>query len=184
MAQNKNEELGKRASESILGPNPVIGAPTRDIISTARQVMRQTIKQPVHSLKHVGRLSMAVTRVMIGRSEIVPAPEDKRFLDPTWSQNPLYRRYMQSYLAWRTELNDWITSSNLPEQDVSRAQFVISLLTEAMAPTNTALNPAAAPWSVSPRSSRCVNALPEHGAAATVDHAGSVRSCRCPWPPP
>ena len=28
MAQNKNEELGKRASESILGPNPVIGAPT------------------------------------------------------------------------------------------------------------------------------------------------------------
>ena len=143
MAHKKDEELGLQASDNILGPNPIIGAPTRDIISTARQVMRQTIKQPVHSLKHVGLLGLAVKDVLLGRSEIAPDPADKRFLDPTWTQNPLYKRYMQGYLAWRKELNTWITSSNLPTQDVARAQFVISLMTEAMAPTNTALNPAA-----------------------------------------
>lgn len=141
--KSNNEDLGHKASEHILGPNPVVGVPARDLISTARMVMRQTIKQPVHSMRHIGRLGMAVTEVMLGRSELGPSADDKRFVDPTWSQNPLYRRYMQTYLAWRKELNSWITSSNLPAQDVSRAQFVITLMTEAMSPTNTALNPAA-----------------------------------------
>ena len=141
--KSNNEDLGHKASEHILGPNPVVGVPARDLISTARMVMRQTIKQPVHSMRHVGRLGMAITDVMLGRSELGPSADDKRFVDPTWSQNPLYRRYMQTYLAWRKELNSWITSSNLPAQDVSRAQFVIALMTEAMSPTNTALNPAA-----------------------------------------
>ena len=141
--KTNNEDLGHKASEHILGPNPVVGVPARDLISTARMVMRQTIKQPVHSMRHIGRLGMAVTEVMLGRSELGPSADDKRFVDPTWSQNPLYRRYMQTYLAWRKELNSWITSSNLPAQDVSRAQFVITLMTEAMSPTNTALNPAA-----------------------------------------
>ncbi|MGI3132002.1 class II poly(R)-hydroxyalkanoic acid synthase [Halopseudomonas pachastrellae] len=141
--KSNNEDLGHKASEHILGPNPVVGVPARDLISTARMVMRQTIKQPVHSMRHIGRLGMAVTDVMLGRSELGPSADDKRFVDPTWSQNPLYRRYMQTYLAWRKELNSWITSSDLPAQDVSRAQFVIALMTEAMSPTNTALNPAA-----------------------------------------
>ncbi|MBA6419180.1 class II poly(R)-hydroxyalkanoic acid synthase [Pseudomonas neustonica] len=143
MGNKINDDLSQKTSESILGPNPVIGVPTRDLISTARMVMRQTVKQPVHSLKHIGRLGLAVKDVMIGRSEIAPAPEDRRFADPTWNQNPVYRRYMQTYLAWRKELNTWISTADLAEQDVSRAQFVIALMTEAMSPTNTALNPAA-----------------------------------------
>jgi polyhydroxyalkanoate synthase len=40
-------------------------------------------------------------------------------------------------------MNDWISSSNLSDQDASRGQFVINLLAEAMAPTNTLANPAA-----------------------------------------
>ncbi|MEH6800907.1 MAG: class II poly(R)-hydroxyalkanoic acid synthase [Halopseudomonas sabulinigri] len=143
MGNKINDDISQKASESILGPNPVIGVPTRDLISTARMVLRQTVKQPVHSLKHIGRLGLAVKDVMIGRSAIAPTPEDKRFVDPTWNQNPVYRRYMQTYLAWRKELNTWISTSDLAEQDVSRAQFVIALMTEAMSPTNTALNPAA-----------------------------------------
>jgi polyhydroxyalkanoate synthase subunit PhaC len=143
MAPKNNEELSQKATESLLGPNPVVGLPGRDLVSTAGMVMRQTIKQPVHSLKHIGRLGLAFKDVLIGRSELAPTPEDKRFTDPTWSQNPVYRRYMQAYLAWRKELNTWITQADLPPQDVSRAQFVISLMTEAMSPTNTALNPAA-----------------------------------------
>lgn len=142
--QDKNQqEVAKKASESILGPNPVVGIPTRDLISTARQVLRQTVRQPVHSLKHMGRLSLAIKDVMLGKSELAPTPDDKRFLDPTWNQNPLYRRYMQSYLAWRKELQSWISTADLSPEDISRGQFVIYLLTEAMSPTNTAANPAA-----------------------------------------
>jgi polyhydroxyalkanoate synthase len=69
--------------------------------------------------------------------------DDRRFADPAWSQNPLYKRYLQTYLAWRKELHNWIDESNLAAKDVARGHFVINLMTEAMAPTNTAANPAA-----------------------------------------
>ena len=64
-------------------------------------------------------------------------------IGPAWSQNPLYRRYLQTYLAWRKELHDWIEHSSLSEQDASRGHFVINLMTEAMAPSNSMANPAA-----------------------------------------
>src|SRR5207344_1530697 len=81
--------------------------------------------------------------VLLDRSQLKPAAGDKRFDEKTWQRNPLYRRYMQTYLAWCQELNDWISTSNLSEQDAQRGQFVIGLLTEAMAPTNTLANPVA-----------------------------------------
>ncbi len=56
---------------------------------------------------------------------------------------PLYKRYLQTYLAWRKELHAWIDDSNLSPADISRGHFVINLMTEAMAPTNSAANPAA-----------------------------------------
>src|SRR3546814_15016652 len=55
----------------------------------------------------------------------------------------LYKRYLQTYLAWRKELHAWIDDSSLSPQDISRGHFVINLMTEAMAPTNSAANPAA-----------------------------------------
>ncbi|MGV8637341.1 class II poly(R)-hydroxyalkanoic acid synthase, partial [Pseudomonas aeruginosa] len=47
------------------------------------------------------------------------------------------------YLAWRKALHSWISHSDLSPQDISRGQFVINLLTEAMSPTNSLRNPAA-----------------------------------------
>src|SRR3546814_9836231 len=55
----------------------------------------------------------------------------------------LYKRYLQTYLAWRKELHAWIDDSSLSPQDISRGHFVINLMTEAMAPTNSPANPAA-----------------------------------------
>ena len=92
--KTNNENLANKASEHILGPNPVVGVPARDLVSTARMVLRQTVKQPLHSIRHLGRLGMAVTDVMLGRSQLAPSADDRRFVDPTWSQNPLYRRYI------------------------------------------------------------------------------------------
>jgi polyhydroxyalkanoate synthase len=81
--------------------------------------------------------------VLLGNSGLAPEPDDKRFLDPAWTANPLYRRYLQTYLAWRKELHDWIEESALPEDDTNRGHFVINLLTEAMAPSNSLANPTA-----------------------------------------
>ncbi|NBA94081.1 class II poly(R)-hydroxyalkanoic acid synthase [Pseudomonas sp. R5(2019)] len=140
---NKNEDLPRQASEHTLGLNPVVGLRRKDLLTSARLVLRQAIKQPIHSAKHVAHFGLELKNVLFGKSSLKPESDDRRFNDPAWAQNPLYRRYMQTYLAWRKELHDWIGESNLSPQDISRGQFVINLLTEAMAPTNTMANPAA-----------------------------------------
>ncbi|MBB6340251.1 polyhydroxyalkanoate synthase [Pseudomonas fluvialis] len=140
---NKNNDLPQQAAESTLGLNPVIGFRGKDILTSARMVLMQALKQPIHSTKHVARFGLQLKDVVLGSSELRPESDDRRFTDPAWSQNPLYKRYMQTYLAWRKELHDWIDTSSLSEQDTSRAHFVISLMTEAMSPTNTLANPAA-----------------------------------------
>ncbi|WP_295471714.1 class II poly(R)-hydroxyalkanoic acid synthase [uncultured Pseudomonas sp.] len=143
MSNKSNDDLPRQASEHTLGLNPVVGLRRKDLLSTARMVMRLALRQPVHSLKHVAHLGLELKNVMLGRSGLQPTPDDRRFQDPAWSQNPLYRRYLGVYLAWRKELHDWIDGSSMTPLDISRGHFVVNLMTEAMAPTNTAANPAA-----------------------------------------
>ncbi|WP_448678818.1 class II poly(R)-hydroxyalkanoic acid synthase [Pseudomonas nicosulfuronedens] len=143
MTQKNNSDLPQQAAENTLNLSPVIGIQGKDLLTSARMVLLQAVKQPFHSAKHVAHFGLELKNVLLGKSELKPSDDDRRFNDPAWSQNPLYRRYLQSYLAWRKELHTWIGESDLSAQDISRGQFVINLMTEAMAPTNTLSNPAA-----------------------------------------
>jgi len=143
MSDKNNEDLKRQASENTLGLNPVVGIRGKDLLTSARMVLSQALKQPFHSAKHVAHFGLELKNVMLGQSALKPEDGDRRFADPAWSQNPLYRRYLQTYLAWRKELHDWIEHSSLSEQDASRGHFVINLMTEAMAPSNSMANPAA-----------------------------------------
>ena len=143
MSNKSNDDLPRQASEHTLGLNPVVGLRRKDLLTTARMVLTQAIRQPFHSAKHVAHFGLELKNVLLGKSTLVPESDDRRFADPAWSQNPLYRRYLQTYLAWRKELHDWIDDSSLTPQDISRGHFVITLMTEAMSPTNGAANPAA-----------------------------------------
>ena len=143
MSNKNNDDLKHQASENTLGLNPVVGLRRKDLLASARMVLTQTLKQPLHSARHVAHFGVELKNVLFGTSELQPAADDRRFNDPAWSQNPLYKRYLQTYLAWRKELHDWIDDSSLTPQDISRGHFVINLMTEAMAPTNSAANPAA-----------------------------------------
>ena len=64
-------------------------------------VLLQAVRQPLHSARHVAHFSLELKNVLLGQSELRPGDDDRRFSDPAWSQNPLYKRYMQTYLAWR-----------------------------------------------------------------------------------
>ncbi len=143
MSNKNNEDLQRQASDNTLGLNPVIGLRGKDILASARMILAQAYKQPLHSAKHLAHFGLELKNVVLGSSELKMDEGDKRFADPAWSQNPLYKRYLQSYLAWRKELHSWVEQSNLSETDISRGHFVINLLTEAMAPSNSMANPAA-----------------------------------------
>ena len=99
MSDKNNEDLKRQASENTLGLNPVIGIRGKDLLTSARMVLSQALKQPFHSAKHVAHFGLELKNVMLGQSALKPEDGDRRFADPAWSQNPLYRRYLQTYLA-------------------------------------------------------------------------------------
>ncbi|SHL27570.1 class II poly(R)-hydroxyalkanoic acid synthase [Phytopseudomonas punonensis] len=143
MSEKQNDDLKHTSAKSTMGLNPVIGIRGRDLLTSARLVLTQAMRQPLHSARHVAHFGVEMKNVLLGQSQLQPDDNDRRFNDPAWSHNPLYRRYLQTYLAWRKELHDWVEHSSLSEQDVSRGHFIINLMTEAMAPSNSLANPAA-----------------------------------------
>ena len=146
----KNVEAAEQAAEwvgagdSRFGLMPLIGLSGADIFSVGQQIVEQAAKQPPLVLKHYSNFLLEMSRVMTGQSTVEPDAKDKRFVDPVWQTNPFYRIALQSYLTWRESLNAFINDSDLGKKDAERARFVLSLFTEAVAPTNTLLgNPAA-----------------------------------------
>ena len=127
----------------INAQSAITGLRGRDLLSTLRTVALQGLKHPVYTARHALALGGQLGRVMLGETPHQPHPHDSRFSDPTWSHNPLYRRGLQAYLSWQHQVRDWIDHSDLPEDDRSRAQFIFSLLNDALAPTNTLFNPLA-----------------------------------------
>jgi polyhydroxyalkanoate synthase len=89
------------------------------------------------------RLYGSWARTMLGQSDVEIPPKDPRFADPSWRDNPLYRRLGQGYLAF-CEAADRLAENNPDWRKRERAKFLTGILTSSLAPTNTLLgNPAA-----------------------------------------
>ena len=103
--------------------------------------------QPRPVAREFGRVARDLGRIVRGTDLLQPGPKDKRFADPAWTDNPLYRRLGQSYIASADALNrlvDELERGGADWHDVERARFVVNALTSALAPTNAlAGNPAA-----------------------------------------
>jgi polyhydroxyalkanoate synthase len=93
------------------------------------------------------RLARDAARIVRGTDDYLPSPKDKRFTDPAWSQNPVYRRVGQLYVASgsaASRLVDDLEAQHIDWHDVERARFAVNAVTSALAPTNTPIgNPAA-----------------------------------------
>jgi polyhydroxyalkanoate synthase subunit PhaC len=138
------EGVAAQATEGILGPNPFIGLRPQDVLSTVGNIGGQALKQPMLVLEQQAALARDLIAVLSGNTEIAPSGGDKRFVDSAWKDNPFYRMSLQGYLAWSSALTGFVEKTGLDSLSKQRAQFVVSLLSDALSPTNTLLgNPAA-----------------------------------------
>ncbi|NER64027.1 class II poly(R)-hydroxyalkanoic acid synthase [Pseudomonas sp. MAFF212427] len=142
--KDKPAKAGAPAPASFINVRSAIsGLRGRDLLSTVRNLGRHGLRHPLHTARHLLELGGQLGRVMLGDTPYQPAARDTRFNDPSWQLNPFYRRGLQAYLAWQKQTRQWIDESQLDEDDRARAHFLFSLLNDAVAPTNTLLNPAA-----------------------------------------
>src|SRR5579863_8618511 len=144
-----NAEEHAPAVDAILGANPFVGISARDFLTSLGQFMRNVAAHPDQFRSRFSGYVFDLLEIATGTSEIKPDSNDRRFADPAFAENPFFRRVMQSYLAWRSAMHDLVGLGTetaggddwkLPAQE----RFAVTLLTEALAPTNTLIgNPAA-----------------------------------------
>lgn len=119
------------------------GAQLGDIGAAAQSMMNLMFQRPDVAYEKITRFWMEQFRIYAGVSTLAPEKGDRRFNDPTWSQNPFYKQGMQTYLSVRNTLEDWVSALPMDHKEAERVRFGLSLLTEALAPSNWPSNPEA-----------------------------------------
>jgi polyhydroxyalkanoate synthase subunit PhaC len=136
-------ELGDTATQAILGPNPFIGFRREDVLAAAGALAQEAATHPTLVLEQQAELVREIARVFAGESTLKPKRDDKRFLDPAWTENPFYRMTLGGYLAWTNALGAFIDKSSFDDRTKERARFVTQLVTDALSPSNSFANPVA-----------------------------------------
>ncbi|MEH6695185.1 MAG: alpha/beta fold hydrolase [Hyphomonas sp.] len=139
------EEIARNAAESTTALNPLMGGINRqELLGAVAMMLRSTMTNPVTTAKTAGKITAENAKILMGKSERKSDRKDRRFQDPAWEHNPFYKRGMQAYLATQEHLNEWVGELKMSELEHARAKFVMGMITDALAPTNTLLgNPAA-----------------------------------------
>ena len=142
---NRIDEIAAQAAETTTALNPLMGGINREeLLGAVAMMLRQTTTNPKATMKFAGRMTKENVEILLGKSKREPNPKDRRFKDPAWAHNPFYKRGLQTYLAMQDNLNEWVGDLAMGELEHARAQFVMGMINDAMAPTNTLIgNPAA-----------------------------------------
>ena len=144
MHADRQAVTGIPEAAPTLAANPLVGVRGQDILAAARVLLEQGLRHPGAAVRQYFFLLTELVRITAGRSELAPAAQDRRFADPAWKESPGYRTLVQVYLAWGQALERFVDEVGLEKRDVDRARFVVSLVVDAMAPTNSlGGNPAA-----------------------------------------
>ena len=143
-AADAPSDLAAHATEGILGPNPFVGLRASDLLASGLDIVGQAMRSPALLARQQTALAQDLMSVLMGNSDLAPAPGDKRFGDAAWKSNRFYRQLLQGHLAWVRALDGLVAGSELQAGAKERARFAMSLLTDALAPSNTLLgNPGA-----------------------------------------
>ena len=142
----KTDDGGEPASniaDHISGAQPFVGLQLDDIGASARKMWELMFQRPDVALEQITRFWTDQFRLLTGNSDLAPAKDDHRFDDPAWKENPIYKLGMQTYLSLRKGLDEWVDALPVEHKEAERIRFTLSLVTEALAPTNWPTNPAA-----------------------------------------
>ncbi len=99
--------------------------------------------KPVTVARRGVGLAAELARIGVGSSDVAPHAKDKRYVDPAWSTNPLLRRVVQAHIAASGTAGELVQDAGLEWTDHERVQFAVGNLSDALAPSNSLLNPLA-----------------------------------------
>ena len=136
-AAGTSNDIREQAAQCTLAANPLVGVRGQDILNSAGLLLAQLMRSPGVAGQQCLSFLSELGRIATGGSGFAPDAKDTRFADPAWKDSAAYYALAQFYLAWGDALNRFVTEAKLGKRDTERARFVVSLLVDAMAPTNS-----------------------------------------------
>jgi polyhydroxyalkanoate synthase len=145
LADAQAQDIREQAAAHTLAANPLVGVRGEDLVASARLVLGEMLNNPALVVRQSMALVAEFGRIATGSSTLAPDAKDRRFADPAFKDNAAYRALAQTYLAWSNALYHVIDEAKIDTRDAERARFLVSLLLDALSPTNSLFgNPAAA----------------------------------------
>ena len=139
-----NADAGLTAAETTesVDGGEAIGMPSLLNVASG---LAAALAQGTTMVREASRLGVELTRIAWGLSDIAPAKGDRRFTDPAWTSNPVFRMTEQTYLASVQALDRIVAQlEGASGTRAERARFAANIMTSAAAPTNFLVsNPAA-----------------------------------------
>src|SRR5215813_9186212 len=143
-AESWNSDIREQAAQHTLAANPLVGVRGHDILASAGVLVGQMMRNPGSAAQQYLSFLGELGRIVTGGSELAPDAKDKRFTDPAWKESAAYRVLAQCYLAWSGALNRFVDEAKMDRRDAERVRFLVSLVMDAMSPTNSLVgNPTA-----------------------------------------
>jgi polyhydroxyalkanoate synthase subunit PhaC len=137
----KEQQGPAAAALDVLLAEAAVGGPPRFVpLGVAGKTAAALARRPGRAARRTAGLAQELGRIAAGRSERAPATRDRRFADPAWQSNWLFRRVMQGYLATAGAVDGLIDDAGLDWHADRQARFAAQNLLDALAPTNF-------PWS-------------------------------------
>lgn len=184
MARRQKDEFGTGiAEEAAETPNvlsPIVGISREDVMSAIGAIVGGAARNPFTFMQHIGSFGRNVVDIIGGQQKFAPEPKDRRFVDRAWQLSPVYSRMMQGWLAFRSEMHEFIKSLELDPVEHGRAMLVADIMIDAVAPTNSFVgNPSAVKLAVDTGGLSLVQGLRHalddlrhnHGMPSQVDKA-------------
>ena len=114
-----------------------------DFAAASQRMMNLMFQKPEQAYQQITRFWTEQFRIYAGVSGLTPDRGDHRFDDPSWTANPIYKQAMQTHLSVRKCLDDWVEGLDVEHKEAEQLRFAVTLLTDALAPSNWPTNPAA-----------------------------------------
>jgi polyhydroxyalkanoate synthase len=144
LADAEELDIREQVAAHTLAANPLVGVRTEDIVASTRLLLGEILNNPAVAARQYVAFLVEFGRIATGGSALAPDPKDRRFADSAWKDNAAYRTLAQSYLAWGNALYRFLDEAEIDDRDAERARFLVSLIVDALSPTNwLAGNPAA-----------------------------------------
>jgi polyhydroxyalkanoate synthase len=142
--RNQSRDIPDQVADSIAGQNILVDLRISELLDTAAKLFDRAFRNPASMAEEGAKLAQELQEIANGNSTWSPPKNDKRFNDSAWTENTFYKGLLQGYMAWSQSLQNFAEKTGLEAKEAARAKFLLSQLSEALAPTNFLFsNPAA-----------------------------------------